>query len=269
MKLIKLFSVCLLLVVMASLPVNVFSQIKPVQIFTVGFGYSTCLTQSDGLDSFKESFNWVYLDALSNPMKGIGPAIGPRWTLGYRWLDKTSKALSIGYQTFSGNDVGNFGNGETRNITLRIKGLFIEGEYGKMFKNMFVNGAATIYFRRDVELESSYAPERQNDKQALDGTYEGITAVSADLGLVFGLYKDPVVISIRIMYPVLTGGGSTNLKDNSPDKIANETFIFPDDYYSYLFGGSYKGVKSNIDGLKITMTMGIVVPIQDLLKKVF
>ncbi|MDZ7376943.1 MAG: hypothetical protein ONB13_10015, partial [candidate division KSB1 bacterium] len=74
-----------------------------------------------------------------------------------------------------------------------------------------------------------------------------------DVGIVAGLYRDPVIVTVRLTYPVSTAGQSYPLQDHSAEKIQQGTQIFPDDYEAFLKRQSYAGVGSDINGLKVTL----------------
>ena len=113
----------------------------------------------------------------------------------------------------------------------------------------------TLFLNRKVSLTSDYVGE---EKVGFIGEYEGFVPIALDLGVVFGLYKDPVFVTCKITYPLYTGGGTTDLYNSAIAQSRSDTPIIPNDYYNYIYGMGYEGIKSDIDGLKILFTAAIV-----------
>ena len=227
------------------------SSVYAQRYLTLSLGYSAALLGSDELNLFKDTYNGIWGPDLYRPLKGFGASVGIRWAVGYRRWAPINLGISVGSLNFSSTDEARFYNA-SRQFKLDVKTWFIDFEAGKSFKKLFINGALSVCFKRDVTLQSVYSTAIE-EKQALDGTYTGLTAVSSDIGLVVGFFKEPVFISAKVTYPLFTGGGSRMLQDRSPEKLEEGTYIFPDDYEAYLYSEGYRGVKSNIDGLKILM----------------
>ncbi len=228
---------------------------------TLGAGYSAALLGSDDLNLFKDTYNGIYGLSLIQPMKGFDVSVGMRWEIGYRRWSKINMAFYLGSQNFSGTDQARFYGGE-RQFTLDVKTYFVEFEAGRSIKKFFINGVLMVFFKRDVTLSSAYSTSAEESKIALNGTFKGITAVSTDVGIALGYFKEPICLTAKFTYPLFTGGGSRTLQDRSPDKMEEGTYIFPDDYEAYLYGEGYQGVKGNIDGLKFMVTVAYVFKIK-------
>ena len=229
--------------------------LKAQHYLTGGMGYSIGFLSSDELDLFKNTYNDWYQSSLSRQLAGFSPSVGLRWFIEYRHMDRFNTAVSFGSQNYSSRDDATWINA-VRELKLEIRSWFLEAQLGRTFNDKyFVNGVLTVYFKRDITLASGYSSTLyQPEKSALTGLYEGATSVSTDLGIAVGLFKDPLFLSLKITYPLFTGGGAAALRDPDPEKYEQGTQIFPDDYDSYMLGYGYKGVKGNIDGWKIMIT---------------
>ncbi len=218
-------------------------------------GYTYALTSSDDLDYFAETYNYMNRGSLYAPLKGFSGSAGVRFQVGYRNVKGIHRAITAGYQSFENRDIAQFYNGANRTLSLKMAGLFIEGELGKMLRRpYFINGVMTFYLSRNVKLKSSYSDPSEVASTSISGNYEGFAAFSADIGVAFGFLREPFMLTCKISFPIYTGGSSNLLRDTSPEKIEQGTQVFPDDYEKYLFYEPYTGVKSNIDGWKILIT---------------
>lgn len=230
-------------------------QLWAQQYFTVGMGYSGAFFGSDDLDRFKETYNWVNAPSLFKGLRGFAGSVGLRWEIGYRYLGRLSGAILAGIQTYENQDMAKYLNGEARELQLKMKSLYIEGEIGKTYKNFFVNGLFVIFSNRRITLKSEYAEIwGEEPKTGLDGTYEGLTSNSADFGISLGFFKEPFLLTLKVTYPLYTGGRSSVLRKVGIEKSKDKIHFFPDDYEAFLYGDPYQGVTSNIDGLKILIT---------------
>lgn len=230
-------------------------QLWAQQYLTVGMGYSGAFFGSDDMDYFKETYNWVNAPSLYKGMRGFAGSVGLRWELGYRYLGRLNGAILAGIQTYESQDEAKYLNGELRGIEIKIKSLYVEGEIGKTFKRFFVNGLLVIFLNRRTTLKSTYAEIwGERPKTGLDGTYEGSISTSADLGISLGFFKEPFLLTLKVTYPLYTGGKSTVLRKVNIEESRNEVYVFPNDYEAFLYGEPYQGVTGNIDGLKILIT---------------
>lgn len=246
----KIISIFLILI---SITPQLFSQ----RYIILGGGGTAAFYNSQDLKLFKDSYNSVYQRRLKKFMKGLRQPYGLRGEVGFRYFNSFDFALLAGIQNYSIKDVAEFHTGDSRYFELKMNSLFFEGEMGHKFNNIFVNGVLTFFFNRKITLNSSYAglTATPDTAKALDGNYKGDSSFSTDVGIVVGILKDPVILSCKITYPIYTAGGYNVLQDNSKEKITNGTNIFPDNYDAYLYREPYHGVKSNIDGLKILVTV--------------
>ncbi len=233
------------------------------QYLTLGMGYGGAFWSSEDLNLFRETYNFVNAYYLAERMRGFSPAVGARWEIGYRYLGRYCAAVLIGSQSYSGKDVAQYTNGEARRLDLRMRSLFIECELGRTYEKLFISGVVTFYINRKMTLESVYSDVSSGEsKKALDGIYEGAPSVSTDLGVALGYYKDPVIITCKITYPLFTGGGSSVLRDMGAEKVTQGTSVFPDDYEAYLYGMPYHGIRGDVDGLKILVTVAFAFQIK-------
>jgi hypothetical protein len=230
-------------------------QLWAQQYLTIGMGYSGAFFGSDDLNHFKETYNWVNAPSLFKGLRGFAGSVGLRWEIGYRYLNRLSGAVLVGIQTYENQDMARYFNGEARELQLEIKSLYIEGEIGKTYKSFFVNGLFVLFFNRRITLKSEYDEIwGEEPKSGLDGTYEGLTSNSADLGISFGFFKDPFLLTLKVTYPLYTGGRSSVLRKVKSEKSKDRVPFFPSDYEAFLYGDAYHGVSNNIDGLKILVT---------------
>ena len=211
----------------------------------------------------------MYQRRLEKFMKGLRQLFGLRGEVGFRYFNSFNFAFLAGIQNYSIKDVAEFHTNDSRYFELKMNSLFIEGEFGHKFDNIFVNGVLTFFFNKKITLKSSYSgPTVTSDTvKALDGNYKGDTSFSTDVGIVVGILRDPLILSCKITYPIYTAGSSNVLQDNKKEKVENGTNIFPDNYDAYLYSEPYNGITSNIDGLKILVTIVFAVPVGNSEKK--
>lgn len=235
------------------------SQLWAQHYVTLGMGFSGAFFDSEDLDRFKETYNLVNSPYLANYMRGIGGSVGLRWEFGYRYLGRMGMAVLVGIQNYIAKDGAQYRNGEARNLELEMNSLYVECEMGYTHNIFFVNGVFTFFFNRTLILESTYSGLMS--ESPLNGTYIGDTSVSRDIGIAIGIFKDPIIITGKITYPIFTGGVSTILQDKRIEKVENGTDVFPNDYVEYNYGKTYDGVSGDIDGLKILVTVAYAIPL--------
>jgi len=231
---------------------------------TVGAGVSGAFYNSDGLKKFKKTYNLMNQNYLKQYMKGISQPLGLRGEVAFRYFsDSFNFAGLAGMHYYTVKDVAEYHNTESRYFEFKATSLYLEGEFGLNFDGLFVNGVVTLFHNNGVSLKSEYTfpPTTEETLKALDGTYKGESYYSTDLGIAVGIVKEPIILSCKVTYPVYTVGGSSVIRDKNSTKIAMGTDIFPDDYGAYLFSEPYDGIKSNIDGLKIVLTVAFVIPL--------
>lgn len=236
------------------------SQLWAQHYITLGLGFSGAFYDSEDLSRFKGTYNSVNNPYLAKYMQGIGRAVGFRWEFGYRHIDRIGTAVLIGMQNYTSKDAAQYQNGEVRNLELEMNNLYVEFEIGHTHSIFFVNGLFTFFFNRKLILESTYLGPMS--ESPLDGTYIGDTSVSTDMGITIGIFKEPIIITGKISYPIFIRGGSTVLQDKRIEKVENGTDIFPNDYVDYCYGKTYDGVASDIDGLKILVTIAFAIPLK-------
>ncbi len=225
------------------------------QFWVLGMGFNGAYYQSEGLDRFKKSYNETYAPYLATSLHGLKQAMGLSWELGYRRLNGLSYAALVGFQYNTAKDLARFQIGESRKLELKHSSFYLAGEFGYALGNAFVNGTAMLFFNRQITLTSRYSnPLDENvPNKSLNGKYLGDSPYAMDLGIVAGIYRDPVIVTLRLTFPVFTAGQNKPLQDYSAEKVQQGTQIFPDDYHAYLNRQPYTGVGSNVDGLKITL----------------
>lgn len=228
---------------------------------TLGLGVSLTFHQSDDLNRFTETYNLVNAAGLAQPLKGMdGSAVGFRLEGGYRHFGGLGGAVLAGWQQSTKKDIAQFGNGETRNLEFKINSFYVESELGHSFKKFLVNGLLTLSFQRKITIESVYSgPMGEVSEKTLTGNYRNDRAFSADLGIAVGLLREPMYLIAKITYPVYTGGGSQVLKDETPEKLSRGTEKFPGDYLEYVSSEVYPGVASDINGLRIMLTVAFAI----------
>lgn len=244
---------------MKTLPALGFVVVLPLlasaqHFVTAGAGFGAIVLNSTDLDQFENTYNYVNNTALQSFLRGFDAGFGLQLETGYRHLAPLSKAITAGWQSHRSRDLAEFGNGEIRNLELRINSFQVSGELGRGWRNAFVNGLACVSFGRKTRLESELV-HADTVRNPLTGTYTSAAAISLDAGLAFGLHREPVFLVAKISYPVYTGGRSKKLEDRAPEKVADGLSLFPDDYINFLERQPYAGVASDIDGLKIAVTI--------------
>jgi hypothetical protein len=228
--------------------------------FTFGVGFSGAFFKSRDLDRFKDTYNLVNSSSLAKYMRGIDGAVGLRWEVGYRYMGGLSTAVLVGLQNYTSKDAATYQNGETRNLQLEMNSMVVEWEIGHTHNNLFISGVFTLFFNRKLILESEYSGLLEKDP--LSGTYISDATISTDLGIAIGIIRRQIILSGKITYPIFTGGKSSVLKDKRLEKIADGIDIFPADYADYCFGKTYDGVASDIDGLKVLVTVALAIPLK-------
>lgn len=231
------------------------------QFITVGTGFGTMSYGSDALDRFKETYNFVNGPNLTTLLRGFGSGEGLRLEAGYRRLSRVGGAVLVGVQNHVGKDLAQFQNGEVRDLKLTITSFFVESELGYTHRSFFVNGLFALHARRNLTLESRYVAPSDAVRNPLTGTYKSHTPVATDLGIAIGFHREPVILMGKITYPVHTGGKSNLLEDPDPDKIADGFNYFPADFVRFLNREDYEGIASDVDGLKIVVTVAVAIPI--------
>ena len=221
-----------------------------------GVGFAGGPNNSDDLESFKESYNWVNDLGLTSPFDGFQLGLGLRPELNYRYWGKWTLAASAGYFRLVEKDFANFSDGASRQLELTTSSAFGELELGRTFGYYFLSGIVSFYPGRISRLESNYLrPPEADDSIELNGSYKSERAWAADLGLHFGYLKAPVLLSVRLTYPVVTSGSELALIDGSTDKMNAGIAAFPSDYVNFVQGNSYDSISGDIDGFKIILGM--------------
>lgn len=239
------------------------SQLWAQHYITAGMEFNSMILDSDGLDQFKETYNMVNEPYLARLMNGMGIVNGVRGEIGYRYLGRLGKSFAIGYERSIGKDGVRYHNGETRNLKLIMSSLYVEGEIGHTHKRFFINGLITAFLNRKISLESIYdGPPSEVAKKLLNGTYKCDTSISTDVGIVIGYFREPIILSTKITYPIFSRGGSDILMNEIEGEIATKSDKFPNDFIAYCNDDPYDGVAcDDIDGLKILISVAFAMQI--------
>lgn len=237
--------------------------VLPAQHYlAVGGGFTSTWYKSDDLRLFRDTYNAINAGGLVQPLKGFDAGIGLQVEAGYRYLGRFSLALLGGWQQQSSADAARFGIGESRRLKLRTSNIYASTEAGITNGAWFINGLTILHFNRQLRIESTYQGEPTGTPNALDGTYRGKAGFAADLGLAFGLLKEPLFLVARITHPVYTGGKNRILDDPVPAKVEDDLNFFPDDFIKFVDLQNYKGVASNIDGWKVMINFSLVITLK-------
>lgn len=251
-----------------------FSTAQTQHYLTPGVGYSLAFFDSDDLELFKDSYNFINKPrGLLTQFHGLKQPVGIRFEMGYFHFGKLSTHAHIGFQNYVTKDFAEFDNHENRELILKLRSFFIEGGIGPRFGKFFINGITTIYFHRKISLESIFnGPEDPQGVSPLDGEFQSTSSISTDFGIAVGINKDPIVLTLKITYPLFTGGSNDVLTDDNLAKVKAGTSLFPANFQtallslnpeSELYGKPYDGIRSNIDGLKIIITLGVPLLIKE------
>ena len=201
---------------------------------------------STDLDNFTATYNAVNREHLVRELDGMTTLVGWRWGAGYRHLDRFNYALTVGMYEVGAEDQGRFSNGERRDFALDVSSAFLDLDAGYFNGDFLFNGVLTFYFNRQVRLETGYV-SFDPENRPLDGIYRGEVSFAMDLGIMAGMLKYPFLITEKLTYPVYTSHGNA---------LSNGSAEFPSDYFAFVSKGTYPGLSSNIDGLKIFITLG-------------
>lgn len=230
---------------------------------TLGLGFSGIFYKSHDFDQFAETYNLFNREYLAKPLQSFDNAFGLRWNVGIRGISKLNYAIITGYLSYVDNSSAVYGNGERRDFKFNQSSFFIDTELGYTYERYLINGVMTFYFNRNSSIESSYAGDTSHQiTQSLSGTYKALSSYALDLGVSFGIIKEPFLIIAKITYPVYTGGSEIFFRDQSLEKVQNEIDGFPRDYFAYVGKEPYPAVRANIDGLKFLISLNYMIPLK-------
>lgn len=220
----------------------------------VGGGFTMMRLASSDLKLFEQTYNSVNINfGQTALLRGFDLGIGLSGEVSYRHMGKRSKALAFGYQEHSATDIAAFANGAERNLKLNATHFYLQPSWGFIKKNLFVEGVLTLFVQRKFDLQSRLIGSDQPN--SLTGDYSGDTGFATDLGLAFGAFSGPILLTFKVSYPVYKSGGSNIFTDPAPAKAAQQLNAFPDDFVKYVNQERYKGVSSKIDGFKVAVTL--------------
>jgi len=231
---------------------------------TFGIGVSFGYLDSPKLSLFNETYNNVNQAGLERPLKGFNGIEGLRWEIGYRYVQNFILGLTGGYQSFQGTDFAKYYNKESREVELDNSSFFLEPVGGIKIRKILLSGFLTFHFKRETKLTTAYfGPIEDIPTKSLNGEYTTRSSSSIDIGASIGFIYAIFMFTGRIAYPIYTGGSENQLRDPHPQKIEDGIDIFPDDYVKYLNFEDYEGVRSNIDGFKIILSVSFALKIKD------
>jgi hypothetical protein len=232
-------------------------SLQAQHFITLGMGLGRTFYSSNDLTTFTETYNAVNAQNLATSFNGIGNATGIRWGIGYRYYRSITTAFFVGIQNYAQKDAAKFGNGEIRQLNFSTNSIFIEYDLGHSFNKLFICGLFGIYYK-SLKIESKYFRlTGQDPPTSLTGVYKSNGSLSSDVGITTGFCRFPAILAIIISYPIYVEGGSKVLRDGNEMKIAEGLDKFPDDYLAYVNREAYSGVKSDIDGLKVAITISL------------
>lgn len=223
---------------------------------TGGLGLGATFLNVDELNSFRDTYNRVNFSNLANLMGSLNGVEGVRFEVGYRYHSHEPKAVTLGWQRYTRRTNARFANGENRVLDLSMKSFYLDGEIGKAWERFFLNALAGLTFQRDIDLEALYQGlEDTEDTKRLDGIYQSDTALTGRIGIVGGYYHRIAFLIAKITYPVFATDSSARLRDDDPEKIADGTALFPNDYINFIDRVPYDGVPNEVDGLQISISV--------------
>lgn len=247
-------------VLLCSFLLSFTSQLPAQHYLTFGVGYANVFLISDELDQLKDTYNYVNSASMNRYLVGFNSADGVCVEAGYRYLEKRSAAITLGYQRSSTFDAGSYNNGAGRQLDLTIEHFFIDSEYGIRRNNYFFNGLLSMNFFRDLELDSQYTGDTEDLERPLTGTFTSDVNFSLGAGLSLGVHKEPFMLIGKIVFPVY----NLNAKD---DLIADDALgsrRFPTDFIDYHNALPFESLSnSDLDGLKVMLGFYVALAILD------
>lgn len=225
---------------------------------SVGFGLNLHFFGSDELEEFTDTYNLRNAAGLTSILKGPNRgAFGLRKELAYRYVPgKYGYGIRIGTQENIIRDAAEFAVlGERRRIEYKLDLVFADLEFNRYFGDYFGGLVFSTTFNRKFRIETSYiGPGNINISKPLNGNYQAESSQALEIGLTFGLHREPIVFGIRLSYPLLTSGGEDVLAANDDAKVASGIDRFPANYRDYTDQQPYRSVPANINGFQILIT---------------
>ena len=221
---------------------------------TAGAGFGLMQFHSRDLALFEDTYNRVNVNfGQVVLLRGFDLGIGLSGEASYRHLGKWSKSITLGYQEYSATDIAAFTGGAERNLKLTANHVYLQPTFGITKKNIFLEGLITLYGARRFTLNSRLLED--DTPNALTGKYKAKVSLAADFGVAFGATSGPILLLAKISYPLRKVGRTKILIDPAPAKTAANLNAFPDDFIKFVAQESYKGVASDIDGLKFMVSL--------------
>ena len=245
------------------LAVLLFLSISPLQaqrILTLGLGFSASFYDAKEMNIFSNTYNFVNQNSLRSLLQGFNGAEGLRFEAGYRDVGRTNWGAIAGFQFFTRKNNAAFNNGELRNLELKWNSFYTEFEIGRTWNIFFLNGLLGFNFNRKLKIESNYFDQFGSPlEKLLNGTYKNSSLFTADAGFAIGYYRSPLYLSLKFALPVFTTNRSKVFRDESPEKVAEGSDRFPDDYRPFLNGEAYQAVSNEFNGLKVTLAVSYAI----------
>ncbi len=229
---------------------------------TFGVGFSAAFFDVDELLTFRDTYNRVNFDNLSELMGTLNGGEGLRFEAGYRHHGRFSRALLVGWQATTRRTNARFNNNENRVLQMDVRNLYSEIELSRGWRRWFFGGVTTFAFKRHVELKAEYAGAQGAEAtKRLNGTYEADASLSGHIGVLAGFKRRRIFLTLKVLYPVFATDTSDRLRDESPDKVLTGTDVFPDDFISFWAKEPYEGVPNKISGVFVTMNIAFALEI--------
>ncbi len=201
------------------------------RLLTLGVGFSAAFYDAKEMDVFTNTYNFVNQDNLRTLLQGVNGAEGLRFEAGYRNVSGTNWGAIAGFQLYIRKNNAAFNNGELRNLELKWNSLYTEFEVGRTWNIFFINGLLGFNFNRRLRIETDYLDRFGNPSQRLlNGTYKNSSLFAADAGFAIGFYRRALYLSLKFAFPLFTTSRSKVFRDKSPEKTAERSDRFPDDY---------------------------------------
>jgi hypothetical protein len=221
---------------------------------SAGAGFGLMQFDSRDLDLFQNTYNRVNAGFGQNVLlRGFDLGVGLSGEMSYRYLGNWSHALTFGYQEYSATDVAGFADGNDRNLRLNANHIYVQPSFGLNKRGLFVEGLITIYGARRFKLNSTLLKTEQAN--SLTGVYEAQASYAMDAGIACGGLSGPIMLLVKLSYPVRKTDATKILSDPDPAKARDGLENFPADFVNYVALQPYKGLASDIDGFKIVITL--------------
>lgn len=229
--------------------------VRAQHYLVAGAGFGVMQFNSEDLDRFQQTYNDLNVQFGQNLLlKGFDLGVGLSSEISYRHHGtKRAMAFTVGFQEEKATDVSGFANGTSRDLRLRVRNFYVQPALGYAQEFFFIEGFTTFFFSRKFQIDSRQVGTEESNP--LNGVYNSTVRGAADLGVAFGMISGPIMLVLKVSHPIRKSGGSKILTDPSPEKVADNYNAFPDDVFNFYTGVPYRGVASDIDGFKVSVTL--------------